>query len=239
MIKFGETNDNLIVKVDRVRNSDEAIAFQELGVNLIGVSLGERDIFDDDRKLSEDQVGLISQSLKSSQLVIDISYLSDETRISRLPKLVEFDYFQVNEYKISKFLDRNPDIQNKRAIFSPVCLSHDEDPSWLFDGLDKKDYSYFQLDVLGDIDQSWNFLASTAMEEPDDVQIEDISKLTIEYPSLLTIDFSVDNINDVLNSFPHICGISFTLGQSPHRNDIHCFEYSEVIQVLKVLRGSH
>jgi hypothetical protein len=225
-----------VVKVDRVKSVEEAVTLQRLGVNLIGISLGEKDDFDDDRVLSEDQASLIQKSLKSSKLVGDISKVSQELQISNIINDLNFDYIQINKSEILETINQDIDNQKKGIIYSPICLSYDEDPAWAFDGLNIGKYSYFQLDLLGDMENSWNFLVSKASEEPEELQIEDIKELSKRYPLLLTIDFSKNNISDILKSFPDICGITFVLGKSPQRNDIHSFNYLEVLEILEFLK---
>jgi hypothetical protein len=226
------------VKVDRVKNVEEAIALQELGVKLIGVSLGEKSLFDDDRLISKDQVSLIQKSLKSSKLVGDVSSVSQGIQISSLADELNFDYVQADDIKLLKTVEQEPNNRNRGVIYSPVCISYDDDPEWVFDDFDnfrKGGKDYIQLDLFGDLENSWNFLNSKSLEEPDEVQIEDINKLSTQYSIFLTIDFSVENIAEVLKSFPNIYGISFVLGKLPHRNDIHCFDYLEVIKILNSL----
>jgi hypothetical protein len=227
-----------VIKVDRVKSIEEAVALQSLGVNLIGVSLGDQDGFDDDRFLSEGQVALIQRSLKSSKLVGDISKISQDFQVSNIINELNFDYIQINKPEILETINQDIDNQKRGIIYSPICLSYDEDPEWAFDGLDTEKYSYFQLDLLGDMENSWDFLVSKASEEPDEVQIEDINELSKRYPLILTIDFSKNNVSNILRSFPSICGISFVLDESPQRNDVHSFKYSEVLEILEFLKGT-
>lgn len=225
-----------VVKVDRAKSVEEAIALQDLGVNLIGVSLGEKDGFDDDRLLSEGQASLIQKSLKSSKLVGNISKVSQELQTSNIVNRLDFDYIQISKTEMLETINQDIDNQKKGIIYSPICLSYDEDPEWVFDGLDIEKYSYFQLDLLGDMEDSWNFLVSKTSEETDEVQIEDINELSRRYPLILTTDFSKNNVRDILGYFPNIRGISFVLGESPQRNDIHSFKYSEVLEILEFLK---
>lgn len=77
------------------------------------------------------------------------------------------------------------------------------------------------------------FLRTECPKYPEDLQINDINNLAEQYPLLITLDFSADNLLQIIQSMPNIKGVSMILGDNPCRNDIHHFQYSEAVKILE------
>jgi hypothetical protein len=233
---------DLILKVDRVKSVEEAIELQSLDVDFISVALGETSKFDDDRLVSIEQAFLIQKSLRSSsKFVSAFSENCSSFETLNIVKELSLDYVQIDKNEdLAKEVKQELYLANKGIIYSPITISYDEDIQWSlddFDSIEKSTPVYFQLDLLGDMTNAWEFLVAESPKYPDELQIEDIDELALEHPILLTTNFSLNNIDEILSRLPHIRGLSFVLGNSPHRNDIHCFDYLEVVQILEYLKS--
>jgi len=229
----------IIKKVDRVSTIEEAIKLEDLGVEIIGISLSQDPKFNDSRVLSEESASEIIEVLKSSKSVAEIFIKDDLNKTIDLIEKLEIDYVQPVGHQIPSIEFRKE--LSKREIgiiYSNIEASYDDDPSWIFGRFideDNLNSSYYQIDLLGDMENSWEFFKEECPKYPEELQIQDINELAKQYPLLITLDYSPENILEIINLMPNIKGITMVLGDDSLRNDIHYFKYSEVLNILDKL----
>lgn len=235
---------NLFKKVDRVKDINEAIELEKLGVDFIGVSLIEDPRFSDNRKVSGATALSIRKVLKKSTLVGEIALNSNWNQIISLVKSVGFDYIQVWDNQIvPEELKQQLLKLDIGIIYSNIEASHEDDPSWIIDETkSNKNISktFFQVDLLGEVENSWHFLNQETPKYPDEeLQIEDINNLAEKYPLFITLDYTPMNIVDIVSQLLAIKGITMTIAQSSARKDIHCFDYSTTLDIISKLNQTN
>lgn len=101
----------------------------------------------------------------------------------------------------------------------------------------KINLSFFQVDLFGHVENSWHFMTTESPLYPDEIQIGDVNELANEYPLFIILNFNKENIKNVIDTFSTVKGFSIILGDSPSRNDIHCFNYEETVSLIKQIKG--
>jgi hypothetical protein len=228
-----------LIKVDRVKSVTEAKELEELGANLISVSLSKDLRFDDDRTIDFETAVSIKKCLKKSKYVGEFLFEENNYELIQLIKEIGFEYVQFFGYKIpsSNFIG-HLNSQGIEIICSGITASHDDDPSWILSHfLEQGELSsaYFQIDLLPEYKNAWEFLKNESPEYPEELQIEDIDQLAQDNKLLITLDYSSHNVMDVISYFANIKGITMILGNSLIE-DLHCFDYSEVLVLLRKIK---
>ena len=232
--------NKIIRKVDRVSTVEEALQLQSLGVEMIGTVIDSDENFNDNRVIPDVTAFEISQRLSSSKFVVELSVKDhfDET-LERVEKL-GVDYLQPLENRILP-LDFQKTLSQKGIgiIYSNIEVSYDDDPSWILSPfLDEYnvDLSYYQIELLGDIENSWHFLQKECPTYSEELQISDINQIAKQHPLLITLDYSPENILDIINFMPQIKGVSMVLGSNPMKNNLHFLQYSKVLEILDLMK---
>jgi hypothetical protein len=225
-----------ILKVDRTKSVIEAKELEELGANFIGVSLFKDLRFDDDRNVDFKTAISIKNSLKAAKCVCEISFKEDSFSPMQLIVEAGFEYVQLPGYNVPP-QDIIAQLKSERIkiICSGITASHDDDPSWILSNfLEQKELSdaCFQIDLLPEYKNAWEFLKNESPDYPEELQIEDINQLAEEHKLLISLDYSANNVLEVIHHLPNIEGISLILGRS-RIEDLHCFEYSKVLLILR------
>lgn len=228
-----------IIKVDRVKSVTEAKELEELGADFITVSLSKDLRFDDDRSIDFANAISIKNCLKISKCIGEFFFEENYYEPIQLIKEVGFEYVQFSGHKIppADFI-RHLKSQGIEIICSGITASHDDDPSWILSHfLEQGELSsaYFQLDLLPEYKNAWEFLKNESPEYPEELQIEDIDQLAQDNKLLITLDYAPHNVLDVISYFANIKGISMILGNSLIE-DLHCFDYSEVLVLLRKIK---
>lgn len=227
---------NFIKKVDRVKSVVEAKELQNLGVDLIGVSLNENHRFMDDRCIRKEVAISIKRELQKSKIVGEIVVGYSFSNILSVIEEVGFDYIQVESNELPP-IEFRKELQSKGIglIYAGIEVSYEDDPSWILSRYKNEPYlnaSFFQIDLLGEIENSWEFFKKESPKYPDELQIEDIKKIAEQDPLIVTIDYSVDNVLEIFNKIPSAKGMNMSLCEAPNRNDIHCFSYLSAVEIL-------
>lgn len=229
---------NKIIKVDRVHNINEALRLQSLGVDIIGVSVCHSHLYSENRTIDLESISHINNILNQTKLAVEVSY-----NYSELLKLVDSispSFIQVSGNKLLTM--KNVRILKQRGIgiiYKDIEVSYDDDPSWILSGyLDQEEgkASYYQVDLLGDVENSWGFLELESPYYPEELQISDIVSLGRDNPLIITLDFSRNNISKIVSSFPSIKGIALTLSEKLEQKDSHTFKYQSVLNLLETIK---
>lgn len=232
---------NKIIKVDNVGSVEEAEVLQNLGVDIIGVSLKEYSSYLPERILNLDSIQRVSQILTRASIAVTIG---DE--LSFIPEIIQSispDYIQFSGASIPsteqiKFIKNN----NVDVMFSGIQVSYDEDPSWIlsrYEDLPKELISYFEIDLLGDMENSWDFLKSNCSNYRRELNVNDIIKLGNKHPLLITLDFDENNTHEIISSFSSSNGIRLRISTGCDGAGYHWLDYHFVTDILKVLNSNN
>ena len=228
-----------IIKVDRVCSQEEAICLQELGVDIINFCLMPDYRFNDSRYVCESAFKEMSSFLQNSRLCCTLESADISLDLIRDYQL---DFIQCPHYISlnSQFIE-TVKTAGIGIIYSEIRADHDDYPEWIIHFSEEKfiiSNYLFHVDVLPDVDDSWNFLQQTSPQYEDIVHIEDLNEIGNEFPILISIDFQPSNIKNILEYLPNIYGISFLLGENPTRDDFHWISYPDLIKILKIINYS-
>ena len=227
---------NKIIKVDRIKTINEAIELQNAGVDLLSISLSKNQWFNDERFVTNKIAQSIKKELTKSKLVIEVGNTYDSINIIDEIKDIGADYIQISKHNLPTidFLT-NAKKSNINIIYAGVTASYEDDPNWLLSGyLDLIDIniSYFQIDLLGDIENSWDFFSKESPNFSEELQIEDIDSISQKHPILVTIDFKPDTVIEIIDKMNNIKGIYMTLGESSMKDDFHYFSYQSILDIV-------
>lgn len=230
---------NKIIKVDRVCCVLEARELEELGANAICVSLAKNARFNDERVIGLETAVEIKRSIKKVKYIGEVDFNCNVSELIETAKLVGFDALQPNTHNI-------PSIQHIKSLkaekinisYSYIEATHDDHPAWImkhFENIEELNAIYFQLDVLSEYPDSWDFLKFSSPEYPEEVQISDINALARTWSLLVSLDYSPTNIKEIFATLTDIQGVSMVLADSSPREDIHYFDFASVKEILKTL----
>jgi len=228
-----------IIKVDHVCSANEATKLQRLGVDIIGVYVNAKSKYTNGRKLNFDSIQRIKDVLESTKLALEIT--SDQANIVELIERFEPAYIQFSDSEILKDIEQIKEIEASKVkvIFKGNEASYDDDPSWILSSFldieNSKSYIY-QIEILTDMENSWNFFKDECQRYEDELQISDINKLGEQFPLLISLDFTSENIVEISKSFPSILGMSFTLSGNRDSNSAHYLSYESMIEILEHLK---
>ena len=152
------------------------------------------------------------------------------------------DYVNIRSHDAQYFSSEIKDRDTSNAfnlVYSHIGIDHDEQPSWHFSPLDDPTVlpaSYYIVDLLPDMENAWHVLTHESPAFPDELQIDDINAVAQERSLLIAVDFSTENLDDILTSLPHIKGICLRLG-SPRREGLglHAMEANTALALLAIL----
>lgn len=227
----------IVKKVDGVKSVNEALELQELGADLISVSVNYDLAFGDKVVVDKYTIIAIRSELHTTKLVGSIFMNFDEGAMLKLTDEIGFDYIQILGHIMPSIQFRKE--LEKRGIgiiYSRIDASYDDDNNWILATYDEEsdlNASYYNVSYLGDVTNSWNFMKNVSPQYSDQLQIDDITKLASNFPLLITFDFSVDNIGEIVDRIPTIKGISMMIAEESGRNNDHYLSYDSVVAILK------
>jgi hypothetical protein len=234
----------VLKKVDRVKSVQEAIELQDLGIDFIGISLSNDSWFTDNRCVEKDIVIEIRKALFKSKLIGEVIVEDDFYKTLSLIDGMDLDYIQIigKHFPSPEFMKELKN-RNIGLIYGGIDASYEDDPSWILSdymNASELNPAFFQLDLLGDIENSWKHLTEDAREFASELQIEDIEEIGRKSPIIITLDYTVHNVLEIMCRMPTIRGICMTISEGSSRNDIHFFSYSSVIEIAKQIHlGFH
>jgi hypothetical protein len=231
---------NELVKVDRVRSVDEAVAVERLGAGMVGVALGPDPRFDDDRVVPVEVATEIGQALRQATLVAAMDLGGDPGLVLRVAGTVGAGLVQSVNGVV-------PPVAVRAAlagagigiVLAGLEIAHDDDPSWVLSRYaDVPDLGavLFQADVLGEYRDSWRFLREESPAYPEEFQIEDLNGLGQQGDLVATLDFTPANVAEIVATLPGIRGVALPLAGKA-RAGVHAFGFDEAVAVLRALGG--
>ncbi len=225
----------MLKKIDRVSSVKEAFELQNIGIDIIGISMYDKPFWGDKRVVDKQTASSIRRVLNKSKLACEIGIESALCNISFIEEM-KFDYVQISDNDFPS-LELRQQLQSKNIgiIYSGLVASYDDDPSWIlsrYNDVPDLNAAYYQIDLLGDMEDSWEFFKLESPKYPDGLQINDIIKIGEQFPLIITLDFNVDNIRGIIKSIPSIKGIGMPLGDLCVKNNIHYFDNHLAVNVV-------
>ena len=110
--------------------------------------------------------------------------------------------------------------ENFLVFFSNIIADYDTDPSWIlsrYKDLLNLNNTFFQIDLIEQMDDAWCFLKHLNSEDCNELTISDIINITLKHNIILNLNFTESNFSEILQAFPHICGVAFSLDQKSIR----------------------
>lgn len=236
-----------IIKVSRVKSIEEANVLKSLGVDIIGLCVGENywEIFDDDRFLS------IETAYKIINSVENIKFSIEFTSLFELKKMMEFlSPNKISFMEINKFFNEQRDlirkeIKNFKVLISTLQGEHDTPydlilPYMEGENTHKESNYLFGIEIMPEYDDSWRQFKEEAHKYPDGLQIAEINELARESNIIISLDFNEDNVLEALEYFPDIYGINFTLSYSIKRvvGIMHIHSFEDTIKILTKIKNA-
>ena len=245
----------MILQVDRVSSVEEALAFRDAGVNLIGVALDPDPRFEDTRFVSFETAKAIQTAIAPARLVGHVpTYFFDETppqacdRVRRVlglqPSFIQFYRGGLLDELVPTVLNSGvPIIRDGAGIdiddgsfielgdpAAFVRVQFEGDPAGLKPVL-------FHLDVVPNTTDPWLFLTGVALDWPEECpQVADIAATTRDRPFLLSImGVSADTIGPYTATFPDAHGFFARLGPD-EAGGAPCSKPESLLAALKALR---
>jgi hypothetical protein len=232
---------NRLVKVDRVRSAAEAADLEALGADLVGVSLTADPRFYDDRTVTVEQAAEIGKALQRATLVTAMELGRDRDRVLRTVAATRAGMVQPITGAIPP-----PDIRKGLSdegigiAYGSIEIAHDDDPGWVFSAYaDTPDLNavLFHADVLPEYRHSWAFLRDRAPEYEEEFQIADLNELARERPLVVGLDFTPDNVREIVAALPEVRGIALTLAEQGRRGDVRFHRFTDAVRVLREAGG--
>lgn len=230
-----------LIKVDRISSVEEAVQLQKLGVDIIGISLDTDSRFRDCRYVTLDTAREIRDALESSFLCCE---LKSTDLLITLSGNCNLDFVQCPNWIVleSEFRE-NLKKKNISLIYSNAQADHDDDPGWIVYPLPEQDSiisTIYQVNLLADVYDSWNYLKYECPKYREFIQIAEINNLASEHLIIISIDFDKFNILEIIDAFPKIYGINFTLGEETTRTseDFHWIRYDKLLEILTLINNN-
>jgi hypothetical protein len=228
-----------LVKVDRVRSAREAAELEALGADLIGVTLTADPRFFDDRTVTVEQAAGIRKALHRATLVTAMELGRDPDRVLRTVAATRAGMVQPVTGAVPP-----PDVRAALSdvgvgiAYGGIEIAHDDDPGWVFSAYaDTPDLDavLFHADVLPEYRDSWAFLRDRAPEYEEEFQIADLNELGRERPLVVGLDFTADNVREIVVALPEVRGIALTLADKGRRGDVRFHRYADAVRVLQAV----
>ncbi|GAA3962088.1 hypothetical protein [Actinoplanes auranticolor] len=232
---------NKLIKVDRVRSVAEATDLEALGADLIGVSLTADPRFHDDRTVTVEQAAAIGEALRRATLVTAMELAKDPDRVLRTVAATGAGMVQpITEAIPPPEVRRALSDTGVGIVYGGIEIAHDDDPGWVFSayaGEPDLNAALFHADVLPEYRDSWVFLRDRAPEYGQEFQIADLDELGRERPIAVGLDFTADNVREIVAALPSVRGIALTLAGQGRRSDARFHRYADAVRVLQAARG--
>lgn len=208
-------NSNLkrMVKVDSIRSAEDVVFFREIGVNYLGIPVvGISDL--------ERTRSVVSDDFSDVCYRFDLREISEDECVKfcqfQEPLAVDFvGHFLPNRSTCEAVLSKQ-----SQVFFSNIEASYDTDPSWILSRhhelLDLEN-TFFQIDLLEQTEDAWRILRDVVSEDRDELTIADIDEMTKQHDTFLNLNFTPSNFFEILESFPSVRGVTFSLEQCNFR----------------------
>lgn len=239
---------NLKIKISGIKNEFDFFEISKFFVDIYSFDSGHIDLLKkiDDLNAAKSLkfYGSSTNNKKNSDLVLWNHLKSDSSKLDELISQYNVNIFEVTQNLISDIKEEFLFLKSIREkgvklIYSGLDWSHDFYPASPFDTFSEQElklFEYYQIELLTDYTDSWNFFKNECTQQNGcDLTPEDIQILSEKHPIILSLDFNLNNIFDILNYYPNIKGINLSITSENHFYE-HVQTKENIIEVLKALR---
>ncbi|SCE66530.1 hypothetical protein GA0074695_0149 [Micromonospora viridifaciens] len=231
-----------LIKVDRVRSVAEAVAVEELGAGMVGVALDADPRFADERAVPVDLAGEIGKALSRAKFVVEVDFRDDPVDALRRAEALRPDLVQpitgaIPPGDVRAALSR----AGIGIVYGGIEIAHDDDPTWTlsrYPDTPALGAALFQVDVLPECRNSWEFLRDESPEFEDEFQLDDLNELGRTHELVASLNFTPRNAPEIVAALPGVRGVALALADHATRQDLHFLRYDAALEVLRALQRS-
>lgn len=231
---------SMLIKVHRVCSIEEALGFEALGADLIGVSLARDAHFADRRGAGRELARDLARQLRRAQLVIEPDWQTAATDLVAVARESGAPWLQLPVFAAPPPHVRAALVKDGiDLVVSRVDAEHDMDPSWVLGpvrDLGAPEPGLIEVEILPSITGAWRFLTEICPDDPEWLQAGDIEDLAREAGLLLSLDLTPENLPSVRAAIPSARGFSLTLGTlADGVSGLHVFSAEAAARVVEVI----
>lgn len=231
-----------LIKVDRVCSVSEAVTVEEFGSRMVGVALDADPRFADERAVPVELAGEIGKALSRAKFLLEVDFRDDPIDALRRAEALQPDLVQpitgaVPPADVRAALSR----AGIGIVYAGIEIAHDDDPSWVLSRYtDTPDLgaALFQVDVLPEYRNSWEFLRDESPEFEDEFQLDDLNALGRTHQLVASLNFTPQNVPEIIAALPGVHGVALTLADHATRQDLHFLRHDAALEVLRALQRS-
>jgi hypothetical protein len=209
-------NPRQVIHVQGVASPDEAEQLEALGVELIGVRVGERAT---GRILGSEDARRISARLKRARLCVEplggAAALDAKEARWMGARVVQVPWGQEVPRAWRESLAR----EGLEWALVRVAADEDDDPAWVRARLEEQGGpppAWMQVEICPSLEEGWRIIRDSNESELD---ARDLDALAAEFPLLFSLSLSLDDIDEVRRRLRHARGFSFAItddrGEAP------------------------
>lgn len=231
----------MLSKVDRANSLDEISRLEEAGVDLISFDIafpGSKLAIEDGRSLDPSRALEICVKVRKARTVAMLDFVGPEPEWIRSNAEVfsSFDYVQATSHQLGYEGVRSA-VQGagRPVICSQIDADYDRDPSWVREEMESPSHAgleYYEIQVLTGVRNSWRNLREESPKHEEDLQVSDLRSMSLDYPLFFALDFTPENVEEILKAFPQLKGWTITLGGGLESSLRHFHARERAIEVL-------
>jgi len=225
----------LVIHVHGVASPEEAEQLESLGVDLIGVVVGERAM---GRVITRDDAHAIAACLKRARLCMEL--LGEASLLE--PQAARKMGVQVVQIPWGTEVPRTWRQALAQASVEwalvRVPADEDDDPAWVQARLEEAGTpppAWTQVEICPSLEEGWRVIRDASENELD---ARDLDALAAKLPILFSLPLRLDDVKEVRSRLVHARGFSFTLGDKlGEALGAHHFTLNQVRELLKRLEA--
>jgi hypothetical protein len=201
----------LVIHVQGVASPEEAEQLELLGVDLVGVVVGERTV---GRVIGSDDAHAIAAHLKRARLCVEplggASALEAKAAKRMGAQVVQVPWGT----EVSRAWRESLAQAGVEWALVRVAADEDDDPAWVRARLEEAGApppTWTQVEICPSLEDGWRIIRESNENELD---ARDLDAIAAETPVLFSLPLSFDNIREVRRGLSHARGFSFTLGDN-------------------------
>ncbi|MCZ6691835.1 MAG: hypothetical protein O7H41_19795 [Planctomycetota bacterium] len=231
----------MLSKVDRANSLEEITRLEESGVDLISFDIafpGSELTIEDGRSLDPRRALELRGNVRKARTVAMLDFVGPEPEWIRSKAEVfsSFDYVQATSHQLG-YEGVLPAVRGagRPVICSQIIADYDMDPSWIRGEIEdpsRAGLKYYEIQVVTGVQNSWRNLKEESPKHEEELQVSDLRSMTLDFPLFFALDFSLENVEEILKAFPRLEGWTITLGGDPESSLRHFHTAERALEVL-------
>ncbi|WNG21339.1 hypothetical protein [Cystobacter fuscus] len=225
----------LVIHVHGVASPEEAEQLESLGVDLIGVVVGERAT---GRVIARDDAHAIAACLKRTRLCVELlgeaSLLEPQAARRMGVQVVQVPWGTEVPQTWRQALAR----AGIEWALVRVPADEDDDPAWVRARIEEAGTpppAWTQVEICPSLEDGWRVIRDASENELD---ARDLDALAAKLPLLFSLPLRLDEVKEIRRGLFHARGFSFTLGDKlGEARGAHHFSLNQVRKLLKRLEA--